>query len=213
MYHDHSQAIYQILLTHYLYLVFSHNFCSVVFTDITFIISIFFVSWSKLSSPLRIQTRANFREPALGSSGLSQLFFFHSCSRMNYFSGTISFFRLLICYPTLLDREDRAPLFVAYGAVAVFSYAFLKEVSYLDFCWSVDILWCWNTVVISSDAIFAWSLTRKEFLLPFSLFSNVPFVVGKVISSINCFLQLYWNHTSAWVFSCKFAAYFQDTFS
>ena len=25
-------------------------------------------------------------------------------------------------------------------------------------------------------------------------------------------LQLYWNHTSAWVFSCKFAAYFQNTF-
>ena len=26
-------------------------------------------------------------------------------------------------------------------------------------------------------------------------------------------LQLYWNHMSAWVFSCKFAAYFQNTFS
>ena len=25
-------------------------------------------------------------------------------------------------------------------------------------------------------------------------------------------LQLYRNHTSAWVFPCKFAAYFQDTF-
>ena len=25
--------------------------------------------------------------------------------------------------------------------------------------------------------------------------------------------QLYWNHTSTWVFSCKFAAYFQNTFS
>ena len=24
--------------------------------------------------------------------------------------------------------------------------------------------------------------------------------------------QLYWNHTSAWVFSGKFAAYFQNTF-
>ena len=24
--------------------------------------------------------------------------------------------------------------------------------------------------------------------------------------------QLYWNHTSAWVFSCKLAAYFQNTF-
>ena len=26
-------------------------------------------------------------------------------------------------------------------------------------------------------------------------------------------LQLYWNCTSAWVFSCKFAAYFPNTFS
>ena len=26
-------------------------------------------------------------------------------------------------------------------------------------------------------------------------------------------LQLYWNHTSAWVFPCKFAAYFQNTFT
>ena len=25
-------------------------------------------------------------------------------------------------------------------------------------------------------------------------------------------LQLYWNRTSAWVFSCKFAAYIQNTF-
>ena len=25
-------------------------------------------------------------------------------------------------------------------------------------------------------------------------------------------LQFYWNHTSAWVFSCKFAAYFQNNF-
>ena len=26
-------------------------------------------------------------------------------------------------------------------------------------------------------------------------------------------LQFYWNHTSPWVFSCKFAAYFQSIFS
>ena len=26
-------------------------------------------------------------------------------------------------------------------------------------------------------------------------------------------LQHYWNHTLAWAFSCKFAAYFQNTFS
>ena len=27
------------------------------------------------------------------------------------------------------------------------------------------------------------------------------------------FMQLYWHHTSAWVVSCKFALYFQNTFS
>ena len=26
-------------------------------------------------------------------------------------------------------------------------------------------------------------------------------------------LQIYWNRTSAWVFTCKFAAYFENTFS
>ena len=26
-------------------------------------------------------------------------------------------------------------------------------------------------------------------------------------------LKLYWNRTSAWVLSCKFSAYFQNTFS
>ena len=26
-------------------------------------------------------------------------------------------------------------------------------------------------------------------------------------------LQLYWSRTSAWQFPCKFAAYFQNTFS
>ena len=30
-------------------------------------------------------------------------------------------------------------------------------------------------------------------------------------SLTNHTLQLYWNHTLAWVFSCKFAAYFQNT--
>ena len=28
-----------------------------------------------------------------------------------------------------------------------------------------------------------------------------------------CRSQFYWNHTSVWVFSCKFAVYFQNTFS
>ena len=33
------------------------------------------------------------------------------------------------------------------------------------------------------------------------------------VISIKLLKQLYWNRTSTWVFSCKFAAYFQNTFS
>ena len=29
----------------------------------------------------------------------------------------------------------------------------------------------------------------------------------------NCKAHIYWNHPSAWMFSCKFAVYFQNTFS
>ena len=29
----------------------------------------------------------------------------------------------------------------------------------------------------------------------------------------NFAMQLYWNHTSAWVISCKFVAFLQNTFS
>ena len=32
-------------------------------------------------------------------------------------------------------------------------------------------------------------------------------------SAIKAAKQLYWNYTSAWVLSCIFAAYLQDTFS
>ena len=67
-------------------------------------------------------------------------------------------------------------------SVAVFSYAFLKEVSYLGFCWSAeDFGLCRVLSIMSYDANFAWSLSRKEFLLPFGLFSNVRYVVIKVI--------------------------------
>ena len=36
---------------------------------------------------------------------------------------------------------------------------------------------------------------------------------GRSVISIKLLLQLYWNHTSAWMFFCKFATYFQNTFS
>ena len=33
------------------------------------------------------------------------------------------------------------------------------------------------------------------------------------LKTLKNFTQLYWNCTSVWMFSCKFAAYFQNTFS
>ena len=56
-------------------------------------------------------------------------------------------------------------------------------------------------------AIIHWKIARTRFLsstqAPTNGFSRIPKKV----------LQLYWNHTSAWVFTCKFAAYFKNTFS
>ena len=42
--------------------------------------------------------------------------------------------------------------------------------------------------IMSFDASFPWPLTQEEFLLPFGLFSNVPFVVRKVILFFNYLL-------------------------
>ena len=45
--------------------------------------------------------------------------------------------------------------------------------------------------IASSDGIFACSLTRQEFLLPFGLFSNVQLVISKVTLLQNiCFFLL-----------------------
>ena len=47
---------------------------------------------------------------------------------------------------------------------------------------------------------------------------GVPKICSKFTGEHPCrsvisILQLYWNHTSTWVLSCKAAAYFRDTFS
>ena len=67
-------------------------------------------------------------------------------------------------------------------AVAIFSYTFLKE--FITFA-PVEVLKIFGVAgvlsITSSDTNSALSITRKEILLPFGLFSNVPFVVRKVI--------------------------------
>ena len=45
-----------------------------------------------------------------------------------------------------------------------------------------------------------WQLICRRTPMPKCDFNKVAF-------------QRYWNHTSAWVFSCKFAAYFHNSFS
>ena len=54
---------------------------------------------------------------------------------------------------------------------------------------------------------------RFQVFTEVNLVRSCPPVVflGKGVLKIVA-LQLYWNHISAWVFSCKFAAYFQNTF-
>ena len=45
------------------------------------------------------------------------------------------------------------------------------------------------------------------------LLCNPEVFLGKAVLKICNALELYWNHTSTWVFSCKFATYFQNSFS
>ena len=60
---------------------------------------------------------------------------------------------------------------------------------------------------LSFGLVYPFNLSLYPFI-PLSLpLTYVIFIKNKVAK------QLYWNHTSAWVFSCKFAAYFQNTFT
>ena len=78
--------------------------------------------------------------------------------------------------------------------------------------------------VESRNKFRSWKLFSKKFHAFVTLFTHRH--LGHVFSScmvdINAkidlrfpflALQLYWNQTSAWVFPCKLAAYFQNTFS
>ena len=54
-------------------------------------------------------------------------------------------------------------------------------------------------------------LISFQFILQFTII--YIFEVGGALGRGLVVLQLYWNHTLAQVLSCKFAAYFQNTFS
>ena len=82
-----------------------------------------------------------------------------------------------------------------------------------------NLLWChfmgYSDLTLASDSslLIILSLLSSFLLvlalektLRFSLIGAIPLGVYKVA------LQFYWNHTSAWVFSCQSAAYFLNTF-
>ena len=55
--------------------------------------------------------------------------------------------------------------------------------------------------------------TRNEKIYPEGfMYTNVSEAGIQRCSYEKAVKQLYWNHTSAWVFSSKFTAYFQNTF-
>ena len=62
---------------------------------------------------------------------------------------------------------------------------------------------------------YGFSKLTSEVIEKIIFYKSQLFVTLITICEINTFntaKQLYWNHTSAWVFSCKFAAHFQNTF-
>ena len=80
------------------------------------------------------------------------------------------------------------------------------------FFWNSQFFWPWLTARnwieyrSSRPKVFSWKVCSKNMqqiyrtTMPQCDFNKVA-------------LQFYWNHTSAWVFSFKFAACFQNTFS
>ena len=63
---------------------------------------------------------------------------------------------------------------------------------------------------VSDTGVFLWILKKfKSTFGRFLLYTVILRVLHQDREAVA--LQLYWNHTSAWVFSSKFAVYFQNT--
>ena len=65
-------------------------------------------------------------------------------------------------------------------------------------------------LIILKQTKLSANLSQKIFENTKKEFSFVSLVFRSLTQDAK---QLYWNNTSAWMFSCKFAAYFQNTFS
>ena len=64
-----------------------------------------------------------------------------------------------------------------------------------------------SSLVISSKTLYNNRSSRPEVFLGKGVLKICSRFINKAVK------HLYWNCTSAWVFSCHFAAYFQNTFS
>ena len=93
--------------------------------------------------------------------------------------------------------------------ILYFTFSYFKQVNIAltdsePHCSNHELKYCKNTlgvyllVNVVANNILVYSL---------NLFPHLPHM-----NYIPLRKKLYWNHTSAWVFSCKFAAYFQNTF-
>ena len=84
-----------------------------------------------------------------------------------------------------------------------FSYFNLSEFS--ECFYSLNTWWFFNVIRSNSPEVF-WGNMQQ-------MYRRTPMPKGDFDKVAKVAKQLHWNHTSAWVFSCKFAAYFQDMFS
>ena len=75
-----------------------------------------------------------------------------------------------------------------------------------------------RTAILNTKSAWKWMIKNFIILLQFVLiYSKIKcFRICSIVLVQKAVLlskQIYWNHTSVWLFSCKFAAYFQKVFS
>ena len=115
--------------------------------------------------------------------------------------------------------------FSARGCTLVFSFHNFEQVSG---CWEKRIQMCALSLIllnIRHFSLYGYRSSPPEVFLGKGILKICSKFTGENMQQIyrrtpmlKCdfnivALQLYWNHTSAWVSSCKLAAYFQNTFS
>ena len=120
----------------------------------------------------------------------------------------VNLIQIFIFFIQLLCQQKYCFVFILQGRGNIKNYCFhewpitikrdISETKVLFFIWSYNCSWSTKCLII------------EQGLLKY-IFACSIFMLTKMLF---CFpKQLYWNHTLAYVFFCKFAAYFQSTFS